>query len=79
MILKLNRILLPALLILSGSLASAGSIDSCIEARLAREGVKASPEADAALLVRRYFLVVTDRIPTEAQTKAFLKNRLDGR
>ena len=54
--------------------AFAGEIDRCIEARLARQGVKASPEADAALLVRRYYLVVTDRIPTEAQTKAFLKN-----
>ncbi|MBO4428153.1 MAG: DUF1553 domain-containing protein [Bacteroidales bacterium] len=74
MTLKLKRILLPVLLMLAGSLAFAGEIDRRIESDLARRGVKPSSEADAALLVRRYFLVVTDRIPTEAQTKAFLKN-----
>ena len=74
MTLKLNRFLLPALLLLAGPVAFAGEIDRLIASELDRQGIKASPEADAALLVRRYFLVVTDRIPTEAQTRAFLKN-----
>ena len=39
-----------------------------------KEGVTPSGQCDPACLVRRYYLVVTDRIPTEAQTRAFLRN-----
>ena len=74
MTLKLKRIILPVLLTLAGSPTFAGEIDKCIGSGLVRNGIEASPEAEAALLVRRYYLVVTDRIPTEAQAEAFLKN-----
>ncbi len=67
----MKRFILPLFLLLS-QIALAGGIDRCIAVELSRQGITASAKADDALLVRRYYLVVTDRIPTEAQTKAFL-------
>ena len=67
----MKRLLLPLFLLL-GQIALAGGIDRCIAIELARQGIQPSAKADDALLVRRYFLVMADRIPTEAQTKAFL-------
>lgn len=53
--------------------STAGEIDSRISAELSRKGIAPSGQSDPARLVRRYFLVMTDRIPTEAQTRAFLR------
>ncbi|MBR1868992.1 MAG: DUF1553 domain-containing protein [Bacteroidales bacterium] len=61
-------------LLLAAGICRAGGIDRSIGARLEREGVRPSAISDPERLVRRYFLVVTDRIPTEAQTRAFLRN-----
>ena len=66
--------LIPLAFLLLSQIALAGGIDRYIAIGLARQGVTASARADDALLVRRYYLVVTDRIPTEAQTRAFLAN-----
>ena len=52
----------------------AGEIDRRIDALLTAKGIVASPQSDSERLVRRYYLVVTDRIPTEEQTLAFLAN-----
>lgn len=69
----MKRFIIPFLLLLCQT-AFAGGIDKCIADRLAKEGITPSAPTDPALLVRRYYLVVTDRIPTEAQTRSFLKN-----
>jgi mono/diheme cytochrome c family protein len=47
-------------------------IDYFILARLEREGLKASPEADKATLLRRVTLDLTGLPPTVAETEAFL-------
>jgi len=65
---------LALLLIMMPLAASAGEIDRIIDGRLAAKGIEASPRSDAERLVRRYYLVVTDRVPTEIQTQAFLDN-----
>jgi len=49
-------------------------VDAAISTLLDSKGVPPSAQCDPARLVRRYCLVVTDRIPTEAQTRSFLKN-----
>lgn len=49
-------------------------IDAAVGSLLAAKGITPSAQSDPARLVRRYCLAVTDRIPTEAQTRAFLRN-----
>jgi hypothetical protein len=50
----------------------ARQIDVVIAARLAAESVPASPRADDAEFLRRVYLDITGRIPTYAETRAFL-------
>lgn len=49
-------------------------VDAAVGSLLAAKGITPGVQSDPARLVRRYCLVVTDRIPTEAQTRAFLRN-----
>ncbi|MEM1355391.1 MAG: PSD1 and planctomycete cytochrome C domain-containing protein [Planctomycetota bacterium] len=49
-----------------------GAIDRFIEARLAEEGMKPSPPADRATLIRRVTLDLTGTPPTLAELDAFL-------
>lgn len=69
----MKKFILPllALICVCGNIR-AGEIDRLIDARLAAEGIEVSPQCDAQTFVRRCFLVATDRIPTEAQTMAYL-------
>ena len=62
------------LLMVTAALPLRAGIDGCIRDALSSKGIVASQQADPSTLVRRYYLVVTDRIPTPAQTRAFLKN-----
>ena len=48
------------------------SIDSFVLARLESEGLKTSPEADKATLLRRVYFDLTGLPPTPAETDAFL-------
>ncbi len=50
-------------------------IDAFVFARLAKEGLKSSPEADAAALLRRVSLDLTGLPPTLAELDAFLADR----
>lgn len=50
-------------------------IDRFVLARLEKEGLKPSPEADAHTLVRRVYLDLTGIPPTPEQVQAFVKNR----
>lgn len=52
----------------------ASGIDKCIDEHLKRHGLSASAPVDAARLVRRYYLAVTDRVPTEKQASDFIDN-----
>ena len=70
----MKRILLCVIACLSFLPARAGEVDRYVDAYLSRSGLPASPASDAERLVRRYFLVVTDRIPTVEQTRGFLRN-----
>ena len=49
-------------------------IDNFIRARLTREGIKPSPEADRLTLIRRVTLDLTGLPPTPAEVDAFLKD-----
>ena len=49
-------------------------IDAFIQARLGREGLKPSPEADRRTLIRRVTLDLTGIPPTPAEVDAFLKD-----
>jgi Protein of unknown function (DUF1553)/Protein of unknown function (DUF1549)/Planctomycete cytochrome C len=49
-------------------------IDLFIQARLAREGLNASPEADKRTLIRRVTLDLTGLPPTPQEVEAFLKD-----
>lgn len=69
----MNTKILLAAILLSAPLG-AGEIDRCINAELSRSGITTSAAASPERLVRRYYLVVTDRIPTETQTSLFLGN-----
>ncbi|MBQ9547923.1 MAG: DUF1553 domain-containing protein [Bacteroidales bacterium] len=70
----MKRILLCIIVYLVFLPASAGELDRYIDAALAQKGIPSSPQSDPARLVRRTFLVVTDRIPTSQQTAAYLRN-----
>ena len=50
-------------------------IDSFVLARLAREGLTVSPEADRATLIRRLTLDLTGLPPTPVEVEAFLNDR----
>lgn len=54
--------------------ASANAIDFLIRARLDREGLKPSPRADKATLLRRVTLDLTGLPPTPEELDAFLKD-----
>jgi len=51
------------------------SIDAFIQARLAKEGLKPSEEADRRILIRRVTLDLTGLAPEPAQVDAFLRDR----
>ena len=53
-------------------------IDAFIQARLAREGLKPSPEADRATLIRRVTLDLTGLPPTMQEVDAFVKDGSPG-
>jgi mono/diheme cytochrome c family protein len=53
-------------------------IDYFIHARLEKEGIAPSPEADKATLIRRLSLDLTGLPPTPAQVDAFLKDSAPG-
>ena len=48
-------------------------IDAFVQARLAKEGLRPSPETDPATLIRRVSLDLTGLPPTPAETEAFLR------
>ena len=50
-------------------------VDHFIDAQLADQGVKAAPQADDAALLRRLTLDLVGRIPTAAETTAFLASK----
>ena len=54
---------------------AANPIDAFIQARLAREGLHPSPEADRRTLIRRVSFDLTGLPPTPEQTAAFEKDR----
>ena len=55
--------------------AAANPIDAFIHARLAREGLKPSPEADRRTLIRRVTLDLTGLPPTPEETAAYLADK----
>ena len=50
-------------------------IDAFVQARLAKEGVKPSEEADRRILIRRVTLDLTGLAPEPAQVEAFIRDR----
>ena len=50
-------------------------IDAFILARMKKEGLKPSPEADRATLIRRVTLDLTGLLPTPAEVKAFVNDK----
>ena len=54
--------------------SAANPIDAFIQARLAREGLTPSPEADRRTLIRRVTLDLTGLPPTPAETDAFVND-----
>jgi hypothetical protein len=56
------------------SISGPNAIDNLITARLAKEGLKPSPEADRATLIRRVSLDLTGLPPTPAEVDAFEKD-----
>ncbi|WP_461782356.1 PSD1 and planctomycete cytochrome C domain-containing protein [Prosthecobacter sp.] len=56
------------------AISGPNAIDSLITARLAKEGLKPSPEADRATLIRRASLDLTGLPPTPAEVDAFEKD-----
>jgi len=57
---------------------AANPIDAFIRDRIAREGLKASPEADRRTLIRRVSLDLTGLPPTTAEVAAFEKDTAPG-
>jgi hypothetical protein len=56
-------------------LDAARDIDALVERDLARRELRANPQADAATFVRRAYLAIAGRIPTVAETEAFLRDK----
>jgi hypothetical protein len=56
------------------AISGPNAIDSLITARLAKEGLQPSPEADRATLIRRVSLDLTGLPPTPAEVDAFEKD-----
>ncbi|HEY1188111.1 MAG TPA: PSD1 and planctomycete cytochrome C domain-containing protein [Gemmata sp.] len=56
----------------------ANPVDSFITARLDKEGLKPSPRADKATLIRRVTLDLTGLLPTPKEVEAFLKDDSPG-
>src|SRR6185436_11262637 len=54
--------------------AGGNPIDAFIRARLKKEGLKPSPEADRVTLIRRVTLDLTGLPPTPAEIEAFVKD-----
>jgi hypothetical protein len=63
----------PAVPLVNGA-AKANPIDAFIQARLAQEGLRPSPEADRRVLIRRVTLDLTGLAPTPEETAAFVAN-----
>jgi hypothetical protein len=57
-------------------IATRSPIDAFVRARLALEGLTASPEADKRTLIRRVTLDLTGLAPTPADVEAFVQDRL---
>ncbi|MGH9696275.1 MAG: DUF1549 domain-containing protein, partial [Bryobacteraceae bacterium] len=57
---------------------AANPIDAFIQARLAKDGLKPSPEADRRTLIRRVTLDVTGLAPTPDEIKAFVADNSPG-
>jgi len=55
--------------------SAGGSIDHFIQARLDEEGLKPSPAADAATLIRRVSLDLTGLPPTPAEVEVFVSDK----
>lgn len=62
----------PAKKSVSGASEQGNLIDGFISARLAKEGLKPSPEADKATLIRRVYLDLLGLPPTPAEVDAFV-------
>ena len=54
--------------------AAAARIDALIDRKLAEKGIPPNPPADDATFVRRAYLDIVGRIPTRAETVAFLED-----
>lgn len=54
--------------------AAAARIDALIDRKLQDKGIPPNPPADDATFVRRAYLDITGRIPTRAETSAFLRD-----
>ena len=68
----MKKLLIPLMLlaVLSGR---ASSIDQLVGEKLRQQGISPSPQCSDARLVRRLYLVTSDRIPTPEQTRASLQ------
>lgn len=69
----MKTLLLLSILAAIGS-PKASEIDRIVGENLKAKGLEASAQSDPERLVRRLFLVATDRIPTETQVRGFLRN-----
>ena len=64
--------LLLFLILATALTAQASSIDQLVQEKLKQQGFAPSSQCSDARLVRRLYLVTTDRIPSVAQTRAYL-------
>jgi hypothetical protein len=60
---------------LAGGAPIRNPIDAFIQARLAQDGLKPSPEADRRTLIRRVTLDLTGLLPTSQETAAFVSDK----
>ncbi len=63
----------PAVPVVNGAVGQ-NPIDAFVQARLAQDGLKPSPEADRRTLIRRVTLDLTGLAPTPAETTAFISD-----
>lgn len=70
----MRKLLLP-LMLAAALTGRTSSIDSLVGMKLRQQGVVPSPQCSDARLVRRLYLVTTDRIPTSEQVRSYLRNR----